>query len=996
MARIGIWSLVLGFCSLAASAGEPVPQWLWYGKVPDGVCHFRAEFDAQPGVTQALLQASADNHFTLFLNGEKVAAGDEWTQPAYERVTDRLKPGRNVIAVQARNDSGGAAGFVAQLTLTGKDRPPRKIVSDGTWRAAEAVPDGWQKPEFDAAAWSAPKVLGPLGREPWGNLFATGPKGRTATPAESLKVLDGFKVELLRTAEPGEGSWVSMAVDPRGRLYISPQGGEPILRVTFDGQGQIAKLDPVQIPVKAAMGLLWANDGLYVNGGGPDGYCLYRATDTDGNDALDKAVLIHKTEGGGGEHGTHGVLMGRDGKLYVVCGNFVRPPAESPDSPHKNFADDLALPRAEDGNGFGAGERPPGGYVMRMDPDGSNCVLFAAGQRNTYDIAFNADGELFGFDSDMEWDWALPWYRPTRIFHIVSGADHGYRGGSGKWPEWYEDSLPATVNIGIGSPTGVRFGTGAKFPAKYQRALYAMDWSYGRLLAVHLKPEGASYTATFENLVAGRPLNLTDFEIGADGALYFITGGRGTLSGLYRVTYTGREATAAVDGHDTAGAADRAKRRELEAFHGRPNPKAVEAAWSSLDSPDRYLRYAARIAIEAQPVAQWKDRALAETKTEAGLTALLALARLGGKVTQDALFDALKKFPMTKLTEAQQLVKLRIIEVSLARNGRPSAEWTQRAAEKLLPLYPAKSDALNRELAQVLLALEVPGAVQKTLELARGAKTLEQQTAMMFALRTVTNGWTREDRVAWFGWFNPGVTSRVSIARQSAFDPQLAQWFEDVDSNVRTGSSYAGFIRGMRRAGVAALSDAERFELAALLTQPLGPSAPSAKKPLNFVKAWQPSDFGPELDAPSKKSNLKKGREAYETSLCIMCHRFGDEGGAVGPDLTAVASRFSRRDLLDNILDPSKVVSEQFAVTVVTKKDGSQVAGRILSEDDQRIVLLPNPLAPDDTVEAKKAEITARAFSPHSSMPPGLLNLLTKEEVLDLLAYLESGVKKQR
>ena len=118
-------------------------------------------------------------------------------------------------------------------------------------------------------------------------------------------------------------------------------------------------------------------------------------------------------------------------------------------------------------------------------------MQFCAGLRNTYDIDFNKDGELFGFDSDMEWDWGSPWYRPTRAYHIVSGGDQGFREGSAKWPEYYPDSLPAVVNIGIGSPTGVVFGTGAKFPMKYQKAFYMLDWTYGRVIAVHLTPNGA-------------------------------------------------------------------------------------------------------------------------------------------------------------------------------------------------------------------------------------------------------------------------------------------------------------------------------------------------------------------------------------------------------------------------------------------------------------------------------------------------------------------------
>ena len=129
-----------------------------------------------------------------------------------------------------------------------------------------------------------------------------------------------------------------------------------------------------------------------------------------------------------------------------------------------------------------------------MDPDGKNAELFASGERNTYDIAFNADGELFGFDSDMEWDWGTPWYRPIRVFHATSGGDHGFREGTGQVARRITPTAcPPSVNIGIGCPTGVVFGYGAKFPAKYQKAFYILDWTYGRLIAVHLKPKGASY-----------------------------------------------------------------------------------------------------------------------------------------------------------------------------------------------------------------------------------------------------------------------------------------------------------------------------------------------------------------------------------------------------------------------------------------------------------------------------------------------------------------------
>jgi glucose/arabinose dehydrogenase len=286
---------------------------------------------------------------------------------------------------------------------------------------------------------------------PFMPLFAAAPhEGGMATPAESLAVLPGFKVELLRSAQAGEGSWVSMAVDPKGRLFISPQDGTGnILRVTLTKDGKVEKVEKVAMPVGSAMGLLYAFESLYVNGRGPDGLGLYRLRDTTGSDQFNEVKLLRKIEGAAGEHGSHGLVLGPDKMLYLVSGNFTKLPQDlSAHSPHKNYADDLLLGRMEDGNGFGAGNKPPGGFILRMDRDAKNCELFAAGQRNDYDIAFNADGELFGFDSDMEWDWGTPWYRPTRINHIVSGADFGFREGTGKWPNYFPDSLPTMLDIG--------------------------------------------------------------------------------------------------------------------------------------------------------------------------------------------------------------------------------------------------------------------------------------------------------------------------------------------------------------------------------------------------------------------------------------------------------------------------------------------------------------------------------------------------------------------
>ncbi len=994
--------IILGLVVLcaAARAADPVPDWIWTRAAKDkDVRFFRKSVQLAAAPEKATLVVSCDNQAAVFVNGAPVAENSEWSAPTSVPVTKQLKAGENLIAVRAANQ-GGSAGLLVKLEISEPGGKKTVVVSDASWLVSDAGAQGWQTPAFKPdARWAAAVSLGKLGTPPWGNVLdgtraATAGKPRQATPAEAITVLDGFKVELIRNAGPDEGSWVAMTIDPQGRLIISPQGSESILRVSLDAKGQVANVEKLGLPVRAAMGLLYAFDSLYVNGTGPQGYHLYRLRDTDKQGRFGEPELIRKWKGGPGEHGTHGVVVGSDQKLHVVCGNFVDVPEDIlPTSPHRNYADDQVLPRMEDGNGFGAGRKPPGGFVVRMDPDGKNTELVGAGQRNTYDIAFNEDGELFGFDSDMEWDWGAPWYRPTRIFHVVSGADHGFREGSAKWPEHYPDSLPAVVDIGIGSPTGVRFGTGAKFPPKYQRALYAMDWTYGRIVAVHLVPKGAGYTATFENLLRGKPLNVTDLEVGKDGAMYFTVGGRGTQSGLYRVTYVGPEVKEQF-AVDQQAAADRAARRRLEAFHGRVDAKAVETAWPFLNSGDRYLRYAARIAIESQPVVQWHDRALDERRPNACLAALLALARMGTKDSVDYLFESLGKLEAGELSESQMLDALRVVEVALIRMGRPGDDVVKAIIERLEANFPTQSWPLNREVAQILIRLEAPGAVKQTLDLVAKAATQEEQLHYLVALRNAKTGWTIEDRRRYFSWFQKGGGgSEGTLAHNPAHSAIFEKWFADVGNRPGNGASYANFVKKLKADVAGRLSNEERTQLASLINEQAAPVVKPAKE-RKFVRDWTMADFTDEVAKPSRGRSYARGKEMFTVAQCVLCHRFNDEGGAIGPDLSGASSKYSKRDLLESLLEPSKVLSDQYQNIVVTTKDDEDTVGRLVEETDSKIVLVVNPLT-DDRVEIRKSNIKGRAASKLSPMPAGLVSVLSREELLDLLAYLESAGRKE-
>jgi putative heme-binding domain-containing protein len=989
--RLPLWLKIAVFASAIAVTGQLQAQtmeWIWQSATAkdNEVRFFRKQFNLESKPKRAVLTIAADDEAEIWVNGkqEKVVKG--WNSPTTVELFN-LKPGANVIALKGTSQAGDAA-FIGKLELTISRKNTITLVTDTSWKAAANEEKGWQNLDFNQSKWAAAISRGPAGSKPWGDVM----KVTKATAAEQITVLPGYKIELMHSAEPQEGSWICMTKDPKGRLIISPQQDTaPMFRVTLSSSGKIVKKENIPAAVRTCMGLCWANNSLYANGVGPQGTGLYRLTDKNRNDQFDtNEVELVSLFKGAGEHGHHAVQQGADGKLYVMNGNHTKvPDLVEPTSPHRNYDEDFLLPRQWDAGGHAVGVLAPGGYVVRTGNEGKSWELMLAGFRNSYDFDFDAEGEMFTFDSDMEWEWGMPWYKPTRILHCVSAAEFGWRSGSGKWPAYYADSLPAAVDIGIGSPTGVKFGTGSNFPDKYKRAFYAMDWSYGRIVAVHLKPEGASYTGTYEEFVKGKPLNVTDLEFGTDGAMYFITGGRNTQAGLYRVSYTGGKQKApkkseAENYATKAAKSARELRRILESFHGKKMPEAVEIAWPHMGDSDRFIRYAARVAVESQDITLWKERVLNETNADAGLNGLLALARVGGKSTQNDLLMALKKFPLDGLTEQQKLTKLRVIQLSFIRQGKPEPQLAKLAAEKLNAQYPAKTEALNRELSQLLIFLEAPGVVEKTLALLDKAQTVEEQTHYILHLRNLKTGWTIEQRRKYFEWF---AKDKSQLKHSAA----LVQWFTEVGREYSDGASYSKQLANMKKDAIANLSEAKKAELADLITDPSqAPAAPAPVKERKFVKEWKMADIEPMLDQVGAGRKFESGKSAFNDAQCLTCHRFGNEGGSVGPELTAAASKYSRRDILEAILEPSKVVSEQYQNFVLIKKDGEDVSGRIVDENADKVVVQTNPLDPGSRVEVRTSDIAQRKPALLSPMPEALVNSFTKDEVLDLLAYIES------
>ncbi len=795
---------------------------------------------------------------------------------------------------------------------------------------------------------------------------------RSATPPASISVPPGFGVELVRSAQESESSWISMAFDDQGRIIVGLDDVGVARLAPPSNAGEAWSFERLDDTLRHCRGVLVHEGSLYVNA--CDTKELWRFRDADGDGTYrDRTKLKSFDYRSRYGHGQNQLNVGPDGALWSIVGNDVTfPEGTSPRSPYRDPHTDRLLPDPADG-----GQDDRVGYLLRFDPTGEEWTVFAGGFRNQVDADWNADGEWFTWDSDMEWDVGQPWYRPTRVSHVVSGAEYGWRWSTLNWPPSYPDSLPATLETGLGSPTGVVFGRRGTFPGKWRDALYMADWQHGRILAAWFSPDGASYSATDELFAEGSPMNVCDMQFGPDGALWFITGGRGSQSGLYRVSFTGDAAAVppaqALDpAVATTAKLARTRRRELEGFHGGPlataEPSTLQNLWPDLGSEDRWLRTAARIALERQPVAAWRERVKAERRPLARGEGLLAWVRMAPPEERLEVVRATLAGGIAA-GEPETLLLLRVLSIALARGVELTPGDTKNLHQVLALLDGNPSALVQRELVELAVATDAPGAISLGIDRLDAAASQEDQIHVVHALVRSQGPWTIEEHRRLLEWF--------AGARQ-----------------FRGGHLIGQIITRMEKDLVATIRDDERPELAAelaILAKPVIEGEPLPHQPPRpVVKHWTEADLAPQLDKALAPRDADAGRRALAAAQCLTCHRLGSSGSAVGPDLSAIGKRFDLRAILESILEPSKVVDPKYHATTWVLTDGRVVTGRANMVNDREIGVEVSALS-GESLRLLRSEIESSHPAVVSPMPQGLLDTLSEEEILDLLALLRGG-----
>lgn len=649
-----------------AQAQAKSPQWIWApqhqkDQTPSTTCFFRKNIKIGK-MKGGQIMITADDQYQLWVNGKKVADGDNSTKPKTYDISSQLEIGRNVIAVQVNNTNGKGAGLLAQVTIIGPNGERVPFPTNSTWKTELNPFPLWQSNFYSDSRWPDARELGPSDPSiAWGAgqpeipqpqqvaekrpaprpggppvppepTFAevsknskppiqakpiSSAKKATTTPApptevtqteetgeaSRFRILPGFAIQEVLSSEK-TGALISMTFNEFGNIIASKEGGDLMLLYDTNDDGVVDSERVYNNSIKNVQGILALNGDVFVVGEGSQGTGLYRLSDTDGDGLLEEIGTLIKFNGAIGEHGPHGLALGPDGLIYVASGNDTKLETSASEmSPHRHFYEGDLVPRFEDPGGHAVGVKSPGGMVLRTDIEGRNVEIVAGGIRNAYDLTFNRNGDLFIHDSDMEWDEGLVWHRPTRLYQVIPGADFGWRSGWAKWPDYYPDCMPPILETGAGSPTGIVVYDHFKFPAKYQNRLLITDWANGRISTVSLKRKGAGYEAKSEPLLEGKPMNVTDIEVGPDGWVYFTTGGRGTEGGLYRIIYKGDAAE--DEDHLGEGIAKAIRYPQPESAWGRQQIAEIQSELGELWDPQIQ-----GVAIAKENPAFYRTRAL--------------------------------------------------------------------------------------------------------------------------------------------------------------------------------------------------------------------------------------------------------------------------------------------------------------------------------------------------------------------------------------------------
>ena len=849
-----------------------------------------------------------------------------------------------------------------------------------------------------------------------------------ATQAENLssrfKLAEGLEIHQIATdAEVPDCTCI--AINDKDQIYAA---GPNYLRMI-----QLDETDNEFASVtNVTQSIHQAAQGLYVDSGSvyyvADGGIWQIELNEDSTDSGQKRIK-HIDLPTGSEHTSHAIRKGKDENWYLIVGNACDSMAALQNTKNPLIPE----PRA--------------GMIWKFSSDWKNRSIVAHGLRNAYDFDFTDDGNFVTYDSDGERDISLPWYRPTRVFLIKPGEDAGWVTRSWKRPN-SDPSMPTVLaELGRGSPTGVKRSKGKRLPERFHNGTFVLDWTFGRI--VFVSDKGRTELIAQPRDYSG--FAVTDIETLKDGRLIVSVGGRGSSGGLYlidRIRHqsnsptersvgieeTAKDQQTEINETRTANLIRPSKEKRLiKQIRDRPTPAIhIEAASLAIS------------AIENQPtdIDSWHECLTLLIESVGGLGKGDPKDARGG--TQSAaVFDGYRGPIRPKLSDKLRDRASKAILAAIP-NYRGETNLHDEMIRTIAVLEPEESYALKGLLTEMQEATNPIRKLHCLLAIARlPCKRSDDQTevivdAMLDIVRGVRSKKMNTDR-HWpirlgelfdaLQYRDSLLPSRI-VAHPDFGEPADLIWMERMDPEnlerarqkllaqepFRNNPEIATFIaRGddvvprpitrqwlsqveTREAGIIALTNDARITDEIILRREAWSSnaeiqklVRSALKRLDLEIPPRPNEsesvsaWDERLEVISTITGEQNvGAKIYEKKLCAKCH---DGNRTLGPRLEGVGKRFNRETLLKSIYDPSDTISDRYRSRIIISKEDERIEGIPIYESVDGITLLT---ADGKTLRIENDKIQSMKPSSISTMPEGLLDGLSDQEVASLIEYLQS------
>lgn len=873
--------------------------------------------------------------------------------------------------------------------------------------------------------------------------------GAAEAPAALLpSVPAGLKVELF-AQEPLIRNPCAMVFDARGRLFVGqgPQYRNPrpdtppdsvLILIDRNGDGVADTTKTFATGFNNIEGLAWHGRDLWV-ANAPD---MTIVRDLDGDDEADEYIKVY-TDLGNIEHGVHGLNWGPDGKFYFTKGNSkgLTQPGRVAPKPIRELWDVKAPPGTPDlppPQTFRKGEykltyQDPRddwgreGGVLRSDDLGRNLEIVARGTRNVFDIEFDHGFDWLGTDNDQsDGDRVIMPFQDAHFgwAHVWSAHWTGYR---------HVATAPISGPVFHGSGTGVTYYDYPQLPPEFRGVWFISDFLRKTTFAYRPQWDGALMLpqgGTWQEFARGGDalFKPVDIAIGPDGALYLT--GWGTELGvvwkdgqqanegrIFRISWpqaprpawnsARREKPLAdwtvadlvadfdaplpvwhTNAQDELVRRGAAVKSELMAMLGRPGLSTAAETWA--------LWTVGRIAPQDTTIDAWLA-----TAARASVNARIQAIRIAAhRIREFRPADRLPGFVTAALQEAEPRVRFAAVQAIGQARQKHLLEplLTHLAGEtERLTFYAgwqglrdlAGNDDLKKHLRDsrggvrraALLALLENAALDReaVAPLVQDADPQAAEVAAVWIAKQngnpliVMNPWPGDFTDQVTVKFTPGVKPGGVVFTTDGSEPTAAKRSGNTIQLKETTTLKIGlFVEGKQVGRTVEATWRKRAPRAA--------PPPIALSPRN--EATTLAQVTPLL----RTANATNGRAVAHAAACFTCHRIGDEGRAIGPDLSAIGDRGDAAHIIRSLLEPNAAITEGYALVSVSARDGKSFAGIFQEETDSVLTLMQLDGEP---VTVEKPSITKRE-SAHVSVMPAFGNLLAPAQMADLVAWLMS------